>query len=66
MLLQHNQSFSTLRTTVDVFKASEHLIQEELVVFWSQVIVCFDDLVKISLHQLKHNKNVLKIARRRW
>jgi hypothetical protein len=31
---------------VDVLQAAQHLVQEELVVLWRQIIIGFDDLHK--------------------
>lgn len=48
---------------VDVHQASEHLVEEEL-----KVLVChcalvhLDHIVKVRLHQLKDNVNVLIVA----
>lgn len=43
---------------MDVLEPSQHLVQEELVVLWSEVIIGLDDLMQVGLQQLKDDKDI--------
>lgn len=45
-----------------VFQSSEQLIQEELIMFWSQVIISLYNLVQIRLHEFENNIYVLELS----
>lgn len=40
----HSSLALDLHTCVYVLQASEHLVEEKLVVLWSEIIICLDDL----------------------
>ena len=48
-----------------ILQGTKHLIKKKLVMLLSQVIVSFDDLVQIRLHELKHDVNVFELSFRR-
>lgn len=50
---------------MNIFQCTQHLIEKELVVFLRQVIVSLNNLVKIGIHQLKHNVNISVVPPRR-
>ncbi|BAT13564.1 Os11g0271675 [Oryza sativa Japonica Group] len=52
-------------TCMYVLQSSKQLIEEKLVVFWSQVVVGLYNLVQIRLHEFKNNINVLEFSPRR-
>lgn len=51
---------------MDVLEATEHLIEEKLRVVISQGLVASDDTLKIGLHQVVHQIDVLEMLLRRW
>ena len=47
-----------------IFKGTQHLIKKKLMVLASQVIISFNDLMKIRLHKLKDNINISEVSLR--
>jgi hypothetical protein len=43
-----------------IFQSPKQLIQEKLIVFWSQVIISLYNLVQIRLHEFEHHIYILK------
>jgi hypothetical protein len=46
---------------MDVFEASEQLVEEELVVFLREGLLTLDDLSEICIHHLRDNVYVLEL-----
>ena len=46
---------------MNVFEASKQLIEEKLVVFFSERLFAFDDLSQICIHHLGYHIHVLKL-----
>ena len=47
---------------MDIFETTEQLIQEELIMIRSQIIIRLNHLMKIRLHQLKHDVNIPELS----
>lgn len=44
-----------------VLESTNKLIQEKSVMLWSQVIICFDHLMQVRLHELKDNIDIFEL-----
>lgn len=49
---------------MDVLQSSQELIEEELIMFGSKIIISLDDLMEIRFHQLKDNINISEFPSR--
>lgn len=50
---------------MNIFQAPKKLVQEKLVVLRRKIIICLNDLMKVRLHQLKHNIDIPELSSRR-
>lgn len=50
--LDHSKRCTLTRTRMNVLQTSEHLVEEKLVVLWSEVVVRFDDLQECRMVDL--------------
>lgn len=48
-----------------IFQPAEKLVQEKLMVLRSKIIICFNHLMEVRFHELKHNIDILKLSPRR-
>jgi hypothetical protein len=46
---------------MDVLESTKELVQEKTVMLWSQVIICFDHLMQVRLHELKNNIDISEL-----
>lgn len=53
-----------MKTCVNIFQATQKLVQEKLIMLRCQVIICLNYLVKIRFHQLKNNIDISKFSPR--
>lgn len=51
---------------VDVLKASQNLVQEELNVLVAEHLIGFNDLSQVGFHQVRHDVQLIEILQRTW
>jgi len=57
-----SQGLNYKYTCVYEFEASKKLVQEKLIVLRAKIIICLNHLMKIRLHQLKHNIDIPELS----
>jgi len=49
---------------MDIFHCTEHLVEKELEMLLCEVIIGLDNLVEVSVHELKDNKYIFEVPPR--
>ena len=50
------------QTCMNELQSSEHLVEKELEMLCGEVVISFDNLMKIRFHELKDNVNIFEVT----